>query len=299
MTRTLAVLALSLSAGLAHAAEPAASPSPAPASPKFDPQALAIVDAMKGAADGIHDYTMTLVKRELGFHGMEPQETIAIKWQRPQRIYLHALKGPHEGQEVLYAPGWNKNKIKVHPGSFPDITLNLNPYGRLAMAHSHHPVPEVSLVRFVDLVAGNVAKAHERGVGSLRLVGRETVFGRPCVHIEATTVPTGTSPTLKKRQTLWDIARETGQSMYVILHANSYRHWRYADDPNPGDAVIVPDFYAGRMELWVDDALHLPIQADLFDQDGRLYEHYEHRDLKIDVGLTDKDFDPKNKAYKF
>lgn len=278
---------------LAWAATATAAP------PRYADDALAAVEAMGKAADAVHDYTMLLVKRELRGTELEPEEKIVIKWQRPQRIYLHAIAGPREGQEVLYAAGWNKNRIKVHKGSFPDINLNLDPYGNLAMAHSHHPVPEVSLVRFVALVRDNVAKARAKSVGTLETAGTETLWGRPALKVVMTAPPTGISPTIVKGQTLWDIAKATGQSMYVILHANRARGWWQADHPEPGDAVIVPDFYAGRMVLWIDQELHLPIQADLYDHDGHLYEHYEHRDLKIDVGLGDQDFDPKNPAYRF
>jgi hypothetical protein len=254
---------------------------------------------MEAAAAGIRDYSMRLVKRELRGTVLSPEETISIKWQRPQRIYLHELAGPRAGQEVLYAPGWNKDRIRVHKGSFPDMNVNLNPYGPMAMAQSHHPIPEVSLVRLVGIVLDNVRRARAKNVGSLSLKGHETVFGRPAVRIEATTPPTGKTPTLAKGETLWDIAKATGQSMYVILHANRARKWRQADHPEPGDAVIVPDYYAGRLVLWIDSELELPLQIDLYDHEGKLYEHYEHHDLEVNVGLTDADFDPENPAYRF
>jgi len=224
---------------------------------------------------------------------------MTVKWRRPQQIYLKEIAGPREGQEVLYAPGWNKNRIKVHNGSFPRITLNLDPYGNLAMGHSHHPVPEVSLARFVEILAANVKHAQEKNTGTLRVKAHETLFGRRTVVLEATMPPTGTTPTLAKGQTLWDVARATGQSMYVILNANRKRRWSQPDHAKPGDAVFVPDFYASGMVLWVDEELHLPIQAELYDHDGYLYEHYEHKDLVIDAPLKDADFDPKNQAYRF
>ncbi|HEX4824822.1 MAG TPA: DUF1571 domain-containing protein [Candidatus Polarisedimenticolaceae bacterium] len=266
---------------------------------RWQPEALEVLASMGTAAAHVNDYTMMLVKRELRGTELDPEETLLVKWQRPQRIYLRELEGPREGQEVLYATGWNKNRIKVHRGSFPAINLNLDPYGTLAMAHAHHAVPEVSLVRFVDLVLDNAHRAQAKNVGTGAVVAHETLWGRPATKLELTTPPTGTSPTLKKGETLWDVARATGQDMYVILHANRARQWRQADHPNPGDAVIVPEFYAGRLVLWVDDALHLPLQADLYDQEGQLYEHYEHRDLAVNVGLTPADFDPKNPAYHF
>jgi LysM repeat protein len=266
---------------------------------RYDEEALAALGAMQTSVAGLRDYTMRLVKRELRGTELTPEESIAIKWQHPQRIYLHEIAGPREGQEVLYAPGWNKNRIKVHPGSFPDFTVNLNPYGTMAMAHSHHAVPEVSLVHLTDLVLDNVRRARGKNVGTLTFEGHETLFGRPTVKLEATTPPTGKTPTIEKGETLWDIARTSGQSMYVILHANRARKWRQADHPERGDAVIVPDYYAGRLVLWIDDALQLPLQIDLYDHEGNLYEHYEHHDLKVNVGLTDADFDPKNPAYRF
>jgi outer membrane lipoprotein-sorting protein len=288
---SLAMLSLPSTAG--------AAPVPDAGPARYAPEALAAVSEMEQAALELRDYTMTLVKRELRETRMEPEETIAIKWQRPQRIYLHAIAGPHEGQEILYAPGWNKNRVKAHKGSFPDITLNLDPYGSLAMAHSHHPVPEISLVRLIERIAGNLKRLRDKGAGSIAFSGHETLFGRAVVKIEVGTPPMGVSPTLEKGQTLWDLARATGQSMYVILHANRARGWTEAEHARPGDAVIVPDFYASRMTLWVDDELHVPLQVDLYDHEGRLYEHYEHRDVKLNVGLGDSDFDPKNKTYKF
>ena len=167
------------------------------------------------------------------------------------------------------------------------------------MSHSHHPVPEVSLVHLVDLVLDNVRRAREKNSGTLTFGGSETVFGRPVLKIEATMPPTGKTPTLEKGQTLWDIARATGQSMYVILHANRGRLWWQADDPKKGDAVFVPDYYAHRVVLWIDAELRLPLKIDLYDHEGNLYERYEHHDLKVNVGLTAADFDPKNPAYGF
>lgn len=265
------------------------------AAPRYDAEALAALEAMEHAAAGTNDYTMTLVKRELFGSELSPEEMISVKWQRPQRIYLHETAGPREGQEILYAPGQNKDRIRVHKG----LKLNLDPYGTLAMARTHHPVPEVSLVRLVERVLDNVRRARARNVGTLTYGGREPLFGRPAVRLEATAPSTGRTPTLEKGQTLWDIARATGQSMYAILHANRARGWWQADSPKRGDAVIVPEFYAGRLVLWIDEELRLPLQIDLYDHDGNLYEHYEHHDLKVNVGLTDADFDAKNPAYRF
>ncbi len=267
--------------------------TPAPA--RYDPEAVTALAAMEEAAALVQDYTMRLVKRERFGTELSAEETIDIKWQRPQRIYLHEIAGPKAGEEVLYVPGRNKNRIKVRKL----INMNLNPYGEVAMAKSHHPVPEVSLVRLVNVVLDNVRRARAKNAVRLTFVGPETLFGRKAVRLEATFPPTGKTPSIEKEETLWEISQATGQSMYVILHANRARQWRQADHPERGDSVIVPDYYAGRIVLWVDEELKLPLQIDFYDHEGSLYEHYEHHDLAVNVGLTPADFDLKNPGYGF
>ena len=53
---------------------------------------------------------------------------VHFKFKRPFKVYMKYITKP-EGQEVLFVRGENDNEIKAHKGSFPDITVNLNPYG--------------------------------------------------------------------------------------------------------------------------------------------------------------------------
>lgn len=54
-----------------------------------------------------------------------------------------------------------------------------------------------------------------------------------------------------------------------------------------------------RMVVSFDRENHLPIQWETYNSDGRLVERYGYRDLKLNAGLTNADFDRHNKAYKF
>ena len=49
----------------------------------------------------------------------------------------------------------------------------------------------------------------------------------------------------------------------------------------------------------IDKATHLPIRVLCINWDLTLEEYYYYKDLKINQGLTDNDFDPKNSDYKF
>ncbi len=261
--------------------------------------ALPILRSMRPAADGLTDYTMLLVKQERRGDRLEPEQTFLVKWARPQRTYFKALDGPQKGQEVLYVQGRNRDRLKAHKGSFPDITMSLDPHGSWAMAHTHHPVDEVGIPRFVAIVLENVERGLREGKGSTRYRGEDTVWSRPCFRVELVSPPDGKTHVMQPGETLWDVARRYGQSMHVLLHSNRRRKWRGPKDPRPGDEVFVPEFYAGRVDLWVDRELRLPIRALIYDHHGLLYECYEHRDLRVNVGLSDRDFDPANPEYDF
>ena len=49
----------------------------------------------------------------------------------------------------------------------------------------------------------------------------------------------------------------------------------------------------------VDHDYRLPIYAEIFDWDGQLVERYGYRNLRLNPGLTDEDFNPKNPDYGF
>lgn len=63
------------------------------------------------------------------------------------------------------------------------------------------------------------------------------------------------------------------------------------------------DFHIGR--IYIDDEHQVPIRYEAYlwpspgEKDLPLLESYTYAKLKINVGLTDKDFDPSNKDYEF
>jgi len=272
---------------------------PADAAPPARGVAERALETMSAAADALRDYTMVLVRQERHGAGLEPERVYQLKWARPHSVYLRKLNPPQLGQEALYVEGRNRNRVRVHKGSFPDITVNLDPRGALAMSGNHHPISEVGMVHIVRLISDNVLRARRRGEGTIVAMGSEVVAGRPSVRVRLESPSKSRTVVLGQGETLWELARRTGQNMSVILNANRDRGWRSADDPRPRDRVIVPEYYASRMDLWLDAENGLPVRIMLYDGSGQLYERYEHREVEVNVGLTDRDFDPANPDYDF
>ena len=64
------------------------------------------------------------------------------------------------------------------------------------------------------------------------------------------------------------------------------------DDPERG-------FSAPKIYLWIDLENGLPIKSEFFDWDLIKVGSYGYKDLKLNVGLTENDFNRDNKSYGF
>jgi len=256
-----------------------------------------IVREVRAADAAIQDYTMIMMKRERFGDELQPPQKLFIRWARPQRVYLRYFY-PNPGREAIFDRSRSGASLVVHTGSFPDLTLELDPYGDLATAGSHYPIPDVSLHTFARILSLNVSLLAERGDGRVE-VAEETLWGRPVLHLWLTMPAGGREETLRPGETLWDLARRLKRDMYEILHHNAARGWDEADDPDPGDQVYVPTYYGSAAEVWLDAELKLPLKARFFDHQGRLYEEFEHHQLKVNQGIRPGDFDSSNPAYNF
>ncbi len=58
-------------------------------------------------------------------------------------------------------------------------------------------------------------------------------------------------------------------------------------------------YYAGRIVTYVDREYNLPVYFAIYDWKDRLIEKVSYNGLKINPGLCEADFDPKNPDYKF
>lgn len=259
-----------------------------------------ILSLMGNAAEGVHDYTMTLVTQEWRGNGLAPAATLIAKWARPLKFYYKRLTAPNLGREVLFSEGWNDDKLKVSVRAWPlNIGVNVNPHGELAMQGTSHPVEETSLVYLVNVVLDNFRRADARGEAMTEDLGTETILGRTCHRVRIHTMQAVTPHTMARGETLWDVEKTYQTGMAPLMHENRSLGWATPNDAKPGQTIRVPRYYASRIDLWVDDELALPLRAEIYDSAGAMFERFEHRDLKVNVGLGPKDFSPSNPAYKF
>lgn len=267
--------------------------------PAVADDARELLASMARAADGIRDYTVTVVRRVWREDALGPEERLFVKWARPDRTYVKRMSPPGEGREVLWVPGRNRDRLRATLGVWPNIDLNVDPFGRLALRDEYHPIDESSLVYLVETVIENFEKADRRREARAWIEGEESILGRPCDRLHMEGPAGGTFEISRPGETVRDLAARLGVAVSTLLHANRDKRWKSVYDLDPGETVFVPGYYASRIEVWVDRETRLPLRVAIWDHEGRLFEQFEHRELTINPGLGDADFSPDNPAYGF
>lgn len=279
---------LALCANVGTHAEAQGSPGSTPSAAELMSEAMKTIKA-------VDSYTGEFIKRERIKDDFDAEHTF-YKFKRPFKVYMKYID-PHPGQEVLYVRGENDNEIKAHKGSFPDITVNLSPYGRAAMKGSHQPIMTFGLEVAIKIMTRIRKQAEAAGLDVYKVSDGGTAYGEPVWKIEAKLPSTGRTVKAKDDENLWQFAKRVGQDMYVILHHNP--DIKSPKDIDEGDDVFVPDFYASRLEYMIGKNTKMLRREASWDHKGQTYERYEYPVLKLNAGLTDKDFDPDNEEYDF
>ena len=265
--------------------------APAPKAARIE----ALLEKSSNAMAGVYDYQGTLVKQEL-FGDELIKQTIAFKFSRPFKVYVKYIE-PHAGREGIYVRGVNRDRLRAHKGSIPDLAVSLSPLGRVAMADNHHPITSFGLERMLEVGTRNIRKAIERGDSTLSLSDGGVVNGEPTWRIDVESRPGGHYVRARHAEDLWELATRVGQDMYVILHHND--EIDSPTDVSEGQRVFIPHYYARRGEYFIGKRTLVMLKAKSWDYRGTLYESYEYPVLELNPGLSERDFDHRNKDYDF
>lgn len=258
-------------------------------------QSRALIEQARAVMADIHDYQGTMLKSEL-FEDEMIEQKLEFKFSRPFKVYVKYLE-PYEGREGIYVRDSNRDRLRAHKGSIPDIAVSLDPRGRVAMMENHHPITQFGLEQMLEVSAQNIQKAIDRGDAKVRISNGGQVHGEPTWRIEIESNAGGELVIAKRGETLWALAERAGQDMFVILHHNE--EIDSPGDIREGQKVFVPHYYAGRGRYFVSKKTFMLIKAVSWDHRGDLYELYEFPYLDLNPGLTDRDFDHRSKDYDF
>ena len=219
----------------------------------------------------VKDYTAILVKRERIGGTLNPHEFMFVKVRnrkvvdgkivQPLSVYLNFLKPTAiKGREVIYVEGKNEGNLIAHEGGFKGKFLpTVTVPPDGVLAMRGQRYPMTEIG-----VENLIVKLIERGQKARRAPDVQCEFRKNAkVKDRVCTVMQVTQPTR------------------------------------------LPDAEFYQAQVFIDDELNLPIRYVAYDWPARpndslqVIEEYNYLNLKLNVGLSDADFDPNNPKYNF
>ena len=214
------------------------------------------------AVEAAEDYQAEFSKRDF-VNGQFHAHTTLLKFRaEPMSAYLK-FRQPHAGREVIYVRGKNDGNLLAHETGVLSFigTVALLPTSARAMSESKHPITEIGMAK---LVKGLIDRWEAE-----RKYGECEVKYFPAAQHEKL---------FGKREHL----------VVQVVH------------PRPRKQF---EFHESR--LWIDLESNLPVRVAHWGFPAKpgdkppLMEEYTYRNVQLNVGLKDIDFDVNNPKYGF
>ena len=222
-------------------------------------RALRAIEECQERYERVRDYVCTLEKRERIDGRLGIPHIMYMKARTQPRSVYLKFRQPAAGREAIYIEGRHDGKVLAH-----DVGL-----GRLIAGTLHlDPLGARAMSDCRHPIT-------EAGIGPLL----ETLEARWTAELDS-------------KETNVEFCEKTVGSR--PCHRITVTHSRKS-----------PDYMFYRVHLYIDHALGLPIHFEAFDwptasdPEPPLVEEYTYNDLKLNVGLTEIDFDVTNSAYAF
>lgn len=234
---------------------------------KVDPRhplapALEHAYAARQKLASVTDYEALFSKQELiGRRMRATSMTMKIR-EQPFSVYLQYVT-PHQGREVIYVSGRNNGQLLAHETGIKAIagTVSLAPDSEDAMDGNKYPI---TMIGIRNLLEGVIVQWEA-----------EAQFGECNVQYY---------PDAK----LGKPGEETACKVIESSHPTPRKQFKYQ-----------------KTRLFIDTASGLPIRVEQYGfprtegDKAPLVEEYTYSKLRVNPGLTDRDFDIKNPNYAF
>ncbi len=244
-------------------ARPAAPRSPSPAAPKVDPiaEAKRTIAECKSKYRGVRDYTCMFFKRERMEDGrMTDQHVMLMKARTQPRSVYFKFQRPNVGREVIWVANRNGGKALAH-----DVGI-----GKLL-------------------------------AGTLHLDPRSKMAMEDCRH---PITDAGIGHMIDEISTRWAAEMKQGETV-VTIQKNARVGDRRCTMIESKHPEYHPSYLFHKVKVYVDQEHDLPIRFEAYDwprvagAQAELVEEYSYANLRLNVGLTEQDFDPGNRGYSF
>lgn len=242
-----------------------------------------VITKMFNAVDNLKSLKFILKNTERIEGKLLSGEQLVKLQKKPLKCYILMLK-PTPGAEVLYADGQNNNLALYNPNAFPYFKLNLDTYGSLMRKNNHHTIHEMGFDYIMSILQSILAKDKNlfKYEGIKNISGKlyyKVIINIPYYSIE--------NYCFDKNENILSIAKKNKISEYKILELNvDIDEFLYGIE---GKNILIPNFYAKRLELYIDKNNYMPVIQNIYDEKG-LFEKYEYQKLEVNPVFYEKDF---------
>ncbi len=249
-------------------------------------QSLAItgVEVMQKSMDAIvalKSATFTFYAQERFDGGKIKKSDISFKLQvSPLKVYAD-VREPQAAQ-LIYIPTKSAD-VSVKKG----FKLNLSPTNKLLIADSHQPITRAGFAQTRRIILKSMEQRKGENLNNFcKLLGSVTYDGKDCYKVELLEDDYKIIEyTVKAGETdIWKFCESRAIPEYKVKELNGC-----GNTLTVGQKIKIPNAYAKKTTLYIDKANYLPIYQKMEDDKG-VYELYEFKSLKINVTLSDTDF---------
>jgi hypothetical protein len=225
--------------------------------------AIRMAFAAKANIDqNIHDYTCTMIKRErVDGKLTDPNYMFCKVRQQPFSVYLYFLKPADAyGREVIYVAGANNGNLLAHEGQGLK-----SKFGMVSIAPTGAMAMEGNRYPITELGVGNLTNR------LIQVAEQDSKYGECEVQFRKNA--------------------KVNDRVCTIIEVTH---------PVPRRNFL---FY--KAVVYLDDQLNVPIRYEAYSWPKTLGgpavldEEYTYLNLKLNVGLTNADFDSRNPSYHF
>lgn len=234
----------------------------------FDPLIKVAKMSLEAIDRDVRDYTTTMVSEVFADDKLQGEKYVECKIRHQQNV---------AGKEIPFSVYMNFLKPKASAGQEVIWVQGQNDGNLIA-----HAAGLLNVKRgYLDPDGSMAMKGNRypiRDVGIRNLVVKMIEFGEKARHHDESVI------TIKRNV---DVCGRTC-SLFQVVHPVKRDHY---------------DFHIAR--IYLDDQWNMPVAFEAYlwpEEEGgepTLLEKYYYTDLKLNVGLTDLDFDPDNEAYNY
>lgn len=255
-----------------------------------------LIDKMLESVNNIKTLTYTLKKTERVKNELLKGEQNVKLELNPKKAYVY-VQAPNKGVEVLWLEGLNNGHALINPNGFPYVNVNFSPHSTHLRKNNHHTLHELGFDYIAGIIKNIMVQSGAKVSEYFQYGGLVTFDNRTCHKIDIDYKPFKyVKYKVLKGEDLLTIANKYKISEYMILELNPTISSYY--DVSENQVITIPESYARRTILFIDQENYLPLVQRIYDDKG-LYEQYEFHSLKLNPEIDPKEFTKDFPGYKF